>query len=147
MNITEDTLMVKIIVDFEESDVDMVYRETMSSFYSRLVPSYFSDPSRILIDNSKLDKTPTAESISFCLAWLGGFVDENEMKALRHKRNKGLLEDLGFQIEETCELMQGTCSLTCSIDPDDYSKEKVNKAKKIIEDVFKKYVVYYKNRK
>lgn len=171
MKVSTDKVSFTINVDFDVSDVDMVYKEMMSRGVQTPVPSILTNGAKIKIDKKKLHKTPTEGTVDFCLNWLAGYVDRNEMCTQSSKwdrdyskplititrkdgfKYKGAvpvkteLEEIGITVTEWNGLMMGTCSLVCEIDSEKYSKKLVEKAHKIVNDVFKKYVRYHKQKK
>ena len=88
MKISTDKVSFTINIDFDGSDVDMVYKEMMSRGVQTPVPSIFTDNAKIKIDKNKLDKTPTEGTVDFCLNWLAGYVDRNEMCIQNSKWDK-----------------------------------------------------------
>lgn len=171
MKISTDKVSFNINVDFDGSDVDMVYKEMMSRGVQTPIPSFLTNGAKIKIDKTKLSKTPTEGTVDFCLHWLAGYVDRNEMctqdskwdkdysKPLITKKTKDgfeyagavdvktELEEIGISVTEWNGLMMGCCSLVCEVDSKKYSKKLVDKAHKIVYDVFKKYVRYHKQKK
>lgn len=142
MKIVTETIKFKIHVDFEGSDVDMVFRETVAQ---TSVPSLLTDGAKIEIDETKLTKTPVSDSVDFALNWLAGFVNEQDMSTSNHKlRDTTELEALGLEITETHDLIMGTCYIECECPIENFSTELVTKANKVVEKIFKKFVVYYK---
>lgn len=120
---------------------------------------------------AKGNRTPTEASVDFALCWLAGYVDRRNMCTTTSKWDRdyeaGLiiathpdgfkystapvvkteLEELGVTVSEWVGLMMGCCHLVCKVDVKDFSPELVEKANKIVFDVFKKFVVYYKQKK
>lgn len=119
----------------------------------------------------KGNKTPTEASVYFALCWLAGYVDRRNMCTTTNKWEKDYgadfitvthpsgftyatapdvkteLEELGIKVSEWVGLMMGCCHLVCEVDVKDFSPELVEKANKIVFDVFKKFVRYYKQKK
>ncbi len=160
MKVSSNIVKFRIDIDFEDSDVDMVYNEMRARGVTTPVPSlivsfeadggFGEKPKKFKL---KGDKTPTEASVDFCLKWLDGFVDREEMcttsgRSIYDKNNPITeLEELGIEVESTYGLMMGCCHLICVVDSELYSQELVNKANKIVYDIFNKYVVYYKSKK
>ena len=152
MKISNTSVTFRIDIDFEDSDVDMVYKEARQNGFSGIVPHYLCG-----VDNHKVQgtKTPSSNSVEFCLSWLRGYVDREEMEVIsqryfsRQEMNTPLteLEKIGIDVESSYGLMQGTCHLMCTVDATLFSKELVEKANKIVYGVFKKYVRYYNQKK
>lgn len=147
MNISESFIQYRIDIDFEDCDVDMVYKEMRGRRVAGMVPSILVGP-----DNHKCNspKTPTEGTVNFCLQWLSGFVDREDMCIQeRHKwndeKNKTELEKLGVEVVSTYGLMMGGCHLICEVDASKYSKELVNKSIAVIDSIFKKYIRYHNN--
>ena len=168
MKVSSTIIKFRIDIDFPGCEVDMVLKEAMNAGVRTPVPSILCDSSEIKIDKSKLPKTPTENSVYFCLNWLMGFVDRNEMCITNSKWDtdytemvtkytesgmaysggktvKTELEEIGCEVENIYGLMQGTCHLICTCHINDFSQEIIKKAHKIVESVFKKYTQYYKN--
>jgi len=153
MNISSTMIKFRIDIDFEDSEVDMVYKEMTSRGVTSPVPSILCDGSKIKIDKSKLSKTPTEASVNFALNWLYGYVDKKRMcvtngrTSSMYKRTEEEtteLEKIGIEVKEIYGLMQGCCHLICECDMSIFSTELVEKAKEITKDVFKKFIKYHK---
>ncbi len=167
MEVLTTIIKFRIDINFKGCDVDMVLKELMSRGVRTPVPSILCDSSQIKIDKSKLSKTPSEVSVDFCLNWLMGYVDRNEMCVTNSKWDKDYtkmgtrytdegmaytgaepvkteLEKIGCEVESIYGLMQGTCHLICTCSIDDFSNDIVNQAHKIVASVFKKYIQYYK---
>ena len=160
-------IQFRIDIDFKGCDVDMVFKEMASRGVTTPVPSILCDGAKIPIDKNKLPKTPTEASVDFCLEWLHGYVDRNEMKIQNGKwdtdHSKPMitattedgfeystwpsvqteLEELGVKVVSTYGLMMGTCHLICEVGLDEFSNQLVKDCKKVVFDVFKKLVQYY----
>ncbi len=86
MKIETNTMSFRIDIDFDGSDVDMVYNEIKSRGSSNGILSFLVDieskgyfgtkPKPFKL---KGNKTPTEDSVNFCLQWLSGYVDRNQM--------------------------------------------------------------------
>lgn len=156
MKITSNIITFRIDIDFEDCEVDMVLKEMTSRGISTPVPSILCDGSKIKIDKSKLSKTPTEASVDFALNWIYGFVDRNEMCTQNYKWdkdyskpspcpvNKTELEKIGIEVKEIYGLMQGCCHFICECDMSIFSNELVDQAKKITNDIFKRFIKYHK---
>lgn len=161
-----DTVRFRIDVDFPKADVDMVYKEMCARRVTTNVPIVLTDHTQIPVDKSKLKDTPSEASVDFCLHWLAGFVDRNEMciqdskwdkdftKPITAKTEDGMeystfeattteLEELGIEVPEWYGLMMGTCHLICEIDANQYCQELVQEATRRVQDVFDRFLVYY----
>lgn len=171
MKISSDKVCFTINIDFDGCEVDMVYKEMMSKGIQTPIPSILTDNAKIKIDKKKLSKTPTEGTVDFCLNWLAGYVDRNEMciqgskwdkdyskpmitkitkdgmKYGTHPDVKTELEEIGISVAEWNGLMMGCCSLVCEVDSEKYSKKLVEKANEIVYNVFKKYVRFHKQKK
>ena len=169
LNISNSEITFRIDIDFENCEVDMIYKEMANRGVTTIVPSILCNGATIPIDKSKLKYTPTEESVDFCLQWLSGYVDRNKMCIKSSKWDKDYsqssitktdetgfkyttwpdviteLESIGVEVQSTYGLMMGCCHLICACSFETFSTELVNKVNKIVKDVFKKYVVYYKN--
>lgn len=119
----------------------------------------------------KGDKTPTEATVDFALNWLAGFVDRRNMCTTTSKWDTDLgadwvtvknkdgfeyatkptvkteLEEIGVSVESWYGLMMGTCHLVCEVDATKYNKKLVQKATTIVQDIFKRFVKYYKHKK
>ena len=155
MTISCTTITFRIDIDFEGSDVDMVLKEMTSRGVTSSVPSILCDGAKIKVDKKKLPKTPTEESVDFALNWLYGFVDKQRMctttgrsaKFQLRENEKTELERIGIDVVSIYGLIQGCCHLICECDLSIFTPELVENAKKITNDVFRKFVKYYKNDK
>ena len=125
------------------------------------VPSLLCDAAQIPIDETKLEATPSEGSVDFCLNWLAGFVDRNEMcttsgkwtdyslpESSRRTINNCTsttteLEALGVTVESWYGLMQGTCHLILECDFQDFSKELVESCNAVVQEVFEKYAQFF----
>jgi len=173
MKVSNSSIKFRIDIDFEDSDVDMVYNEMRSRGVTTpftlavIAEEYFKRASGkpvksfLPIDESKLDKTPTEASVDFCLNWLAGFVDRNEMCVVNSKwtdyskprpegslrwETKTELEELGIDVTDWYGLMQGTCHLNCEVHTENFSPELVEKANLIVKEVFANLIVYYNSK-
>jgi hypothetical protein len=147
MNITESFVQYRIDIDFEDCDVDMVYKEMRARGVTTSVPTILTGS-----DNHECigNKTPIEGTVDFCLNWLSGYVNRDDMRIQERFRwndesNKTELEILGIKVVSTYGLMMGGCHLICEVDSDKYSKELVNKSIVVINSIFKKYVKYHNN--
>jgi hypothetical protein len=167
MNASSSIITFRIDVNFPNCEVDMALKEAMASGVRTPVPSILCDGAIIPIEKSKLPDTPTSASVNFCLNWLMGFVDRNEMKVVDSKWEtdyskspitattesgmkystyptvKTELEKIGLKVDSIYGLMQGTCHLICSCFIEDFKPELIKEAEKVVESVFKKFVQYY----
>jgi hypothetical protein len=111
--------------------------------------------------------TPTRDSVEFCLQWLAGFVDRSTMTIQTGKWDKDYskesitkytddgmayitypdvkteLEELGLDVLSTHSLMMGCCHLNCSCPPEIFSMEIVEKANKIVKEIFDRFCIFY----
>ena len=166
MKVGNSNITFRIDIDFEGSDVDMVLNEmfargvTIPFTLATIGAAALSGEkvASIPVDENKLPQTPTEASVDFCLNWLAGFVNRNEMCVVDGKwtdyskpRPEGQsrwvtkteLEELGIDVTDWYGLMQGTCHLNCKVDAKDFSPELVEKANTIVKKVFAEYVIYF----
>jgi len=165
MKIENSNITFRIDIDFEGADVDMVFNEmfargaTTPFTLATICEQVFSQKAEpIPVDKDKLPQTPTEASVDFCLNWLSGFVDRNEMCVVDSKwtdyskprpegqdrwTTKTELEELGIDVTDWYGLMQGTCHLNCTVEFKDFSPELVEKANAIVKKVFEEYVIYF----
>lgn len=164
MNISSSEITIRVDIDFEEADVDMVYKEAIAAGVQTAVPSVLTNGAKIKVNEEKLPMTPIGGTIDFALNWLAGFVDRDEMCIDRshyggtrgdnattpfqeHSQyfRQTELEAIGFEVESWYGLMMGTCHITLKCSYDEFSQERLSKAQEIISGVFKKFVKYYKS--
>jgi hypothetical protein len=168
MKVSVDKISFKIVVVFQDSDVDLVLREMKARGVSTPASLPLGNSvDAIVIDDEVLSKTPAEASVKFCLQWLSGFVNRNKMEIINSKWDKDFskepitvihpegfeyttwpkvkteLEEIGLEVESTYGLMQGSCHLVCSVARDEFSDELIANAQKIVNEVFEKYVVYF----
>lgn len=162
------TIQFRIDIDFEECDVDMVYKEMRQKGYSGAVPHLLCG-----VDDHKVkgNRTPISDSVNFALEWLMGYVDRNQMCTTSSKWDTDYskpsitahtkdgtkyttwpsvvteMEQLGLEVVSTEGLMMGTCHLICEVDADKFSVDLVNKATQVVQKIFKRFVRYYKENK
>jgi hypothetical protein len=142
----------------------MVFREMRG----RGVSTPIIPPSLIGPDNHKCigDKTPTEASVQFCLEWLQGHVDRNHMIILEQrwtdrekdwitkKTSDGTeyltkdeeiteLDKLGIEVVSICGLMMGCCHLICEVKSEHYSEKLIQEVVRIVNSIFKKFIVYH----
>jgi hypothetical protein len=142
MKISSSIVTFRIDIDFEDSNVDVVYNEARANGIQTPVPSLFTDIDDSIKPNAQ---TPKGDSVDFALCALKGHVDFEEMRTSRYRLNDDTeLRRLGIEITETSGLMMGNSFLICEVDAEIYSPELVDKAKKIVFDIFERFVVYYK---
>lgn len=167
MKVNNSTIKFRIDVDFEGAEVDMALKEAFASgvqtpyTFATLIAAKLQgvEVPPIPIDEDKLPDTPTSYSVLFCLNWLAGFVDRNEMEIIDHKwvdyskprpegslrwETKTELEELGIDVTDWYGLMQGTCHLNCEVPLEMFSQELVDKANQVVQAVFAKFIVYFK---
>jgi len=148
---SNSTVSFRIDVDFPKADVDLVLKEMTARGVQSIVPSLLTDGAKIKIDKSKLQDTPSEASVNFCLHWLAGFVNREEMCIVsgrtssrnRTEEKKTELEKLGIEVIDWYGLMQGTCHLNCEVDSKIFSINLVEQANEIVQDIFDKYICYY----
>jgi hypothetical protein len=154
LKISNSEIVFRIDVDFKNCEVDMVYKEMTARGVQTPVPSILTNGAKIPIDKTYLPYTPSEASVDFCLHWLAGYVNREEMCTSNNKYydltisgyHVTELEEIGLKVENWYGLMMGCCHLNCSCDPDIFSMELVKKANKIVDDIFKKYCVYYETK-
>ncbi len=168
MKVSSSIITFRVDVDFPNCEVDMALKEAMANGVRTPVPSILCDAAIIPIEKSKLPNTPTSASVNFCLNWLMGFVDRNEMKIVNSKWDidytkspitaitesgmkysaypsvKTELEKIGLKVDSIYGLIQGTCHLICSCFVEEFKPELIKEAEKIVKGVFNKYVQYFK---
>lgn len=155
MKVSVTTITFRIDIDFDGSDVDMVFKEMINRGVVTPVPSILSDGANIKIDKNKLNKTPKETTVDFALYWLYGFVDRNRMCTQNSKWDtdyskpdcpevKTELEEIGINVTSIYGLMMGCCHLICECDLSIFSNELIEKAKTIVKIIFKRFVKYYK---
>jgi len=148
ISIETPTVTFPIIINFPECDVDMVLKESMASGGTGIINPAMLRPEEINVDESKLPKTPTDASVTFTLNMLAGFVDREEMKILSSRwggsGNKTELEELGLEVIEWMELIQGQCELQVRCKASEYTPALVFKAHHLVYDIFEKYIIYHK---
>ena len=148
MKVSSSIVSFRIDIDFEKSDVDMVYNEMRARGVTTPVPSliisfeadggFGRKPKKFKL---KGNQTPTEASVDFCLQWLSGFVDREEMCTTSgrsiYDKNKPIteLEELGIEVTSTDGLMMGCCHLICEVDSKLYSNKLVKKANEIVYEV------------
>lgn len=157
----------RIDVIFENCDVDMVYKEMMAAGMITSVPSILCDSAQIKTDKSKMKYTPTRASVDFCLSWLHGYVDRNTMEIQSSKWDtdfsqepilketkdgtvfqtwptvKTELEELGVKVTSTYSLIMGCCHLICVCDYAIFNEDLLEKANKIVKDIFDRFCKFY----
>lgn len=152
MKISTTIITFRIDIDFEGADVDMVLKEMTARGVTSPVPSILCDNSQIKINKKKLRKTPTESSVNFALHWLWGYVDKQSMctttgrntKFQLKEDEKTELEKIGVDVVSIYGLMQGCCHLICECDISIFSKELVQEAQVITQNVFNKFITYHK---
>ena len=141
MQIECPTIQFTIVIDFPDSDVDMVLNEIS---HGSIVPPMLMNGGRSYpVDKAKLSKTPTARSVDFCLAWVSGYVNTKEMEIVRHKWLNTHLDGLGIKVVSTYGLMQGCCHFVCECDYDKFSPALVRRVKDYAEDIFESNLKYH----
>ncbi len=95
MKVSSSIVKFRIDIDFEKSDVDMVYNEMRARGVTTPMPSlivsfeadggFGHKPKKFKL---KGNQTPTEASVDFCLQWLSGFVDRNKMCTQSQKWDK-----------------------------------------------------------
>lgn len=144
MKVSNSVIKFRIDVDFEDCEVDMVLKEMGARGVQTSVPSILCDHTQIPIDENKLPQTPSEESVDFALNWLWGYIDRDTYQRSNHKwKEKTELEQLGIEVSKIYGLMQGTCHLICEVDFEKYSVELVEKANKVVDEVFSNFIIYY----
>lgn len=123
-----------------------------------IVPSILVGPDKHKCNSSK---TPTEASVNWCLQWLSGYVDRNEMRTVSYlwtdyKNEENNIKfgqytsfatemiKLRINVVSTYGLMMGCCHLICEVDSSIYSPELVQEAIEITDSVFRKYIRYHK---
>lgn len=152
MKISSTIITFRIDIDFEDCEVDMVYKEMTARGVQTPVPSLLCDGAKIKVDKNKLPKTPTEASVDFALHWLWGFVDKQRIcittgrsaKFQLREDEKTELEKIGIEVTEIYGLMQGCCHFICECDVSIFSIELIEKAKEITQTAFRKFVRYHK---
>ncbi len=141
--VSNSEIVFRIDINFEDCEVDVVYSEKIKNgVQTPINPALTAYKSPINSKNTPY--TPTYDSVDFCLHWLAGFVDEQEMCTTRYESRKSELEKIGLEVRDWNGLMMGCCHINCSCSIDDFSIKLVKKANKIVQDVFDKYCIYYK---
>lgn len=143
MKIDCPTIQFTIVIDFPESDVDAILNEIRHGIF---VPApLLSGAKQYPVDGNKLKHTPTGQSVDFCLAWIGGYVDTRTMEIVKGKWLETHLEALGVKVVSWYGLMQGCCHFVCECDYDKFNPELVHRVKDYAEGIFEKYLKYHQN--
>ena len=142
MKVSQTITKFRIDIDFEDSDVDVVYSEARARGYSGPVPHILVEETAHKVKGSK---TPTSNSVDFCLAIISGNANSSTGEGSRycHWKMKEF-ENIGVEVESTCGLLMGTCHIEFETTSDKFTPNLVKKVEQIVSNVFKKHVRYHK---
>lgn len=146
MKISNSLVTFRIDIDFDEADVDAVYQEARLNGFAGIVPIVLMDTHTHTVNGNK---TPTAESVEFCLKYLMGCtcqISKHKWEISNYINPLKEFIELGVKVKKTYGLMMGTCHLIFEVPAEKYSNDLVKKVELIVFKVFEKFIKYYKNK-
>jgi hypothetical protein len=142
VEISLPSVIFRINVDFEESNVDTILNECRFNTPVSLL-ARGGKRNKILMENNK---TPLADSIDVCFNVLCGDANRetgNENTFYAKEKYRELWYDKKVSMIETYGLCQGTCSMKFECDYEDFTPSVIEWVKSEIKAVFEKFVIYY----
>ena len=147
MKIIKGETMMRIHVEFPDSNVDTVFIEqAIHTPVSFIADAMETEKSRRNFKEQCMPnaKTPTAKSVFKALSILFGTYDPQEKRAIKSIfwKNETIIK-LGFEVSGIGELIQGQCFVEISGEWKNFTDENINLVEAEIKKVFKKHIKYY----